>query len=151
VNLGNLLLVRAASRRREIAIRTALGARHGRVVRQLLTECLVLALGGCLLGLLLSIDGIRVLRNALSFNEYVKSIQPELDWRVLFFAIGISFGTVLFFGLVPALKTAGVQAVAALRDGARTGFTDMRSARLRSALVVGEISLAIVLLTAAGV
>ena len=150
-NVANLLLVRAAARKREIAIRAAIGAGRGRLVRQLLTESVVLSLVGGGLGLLLGVIGIRAL---LSINTAgLPRIGQDgslaaLDWRVAAFALLVSIATGLLFGLVPALHATRASLSTALKESGRSGGT-IRHNRARSLLVVGEVALAIVLLIGA--
>ncbi|PYR39082.1 MAG: hypothetical protein DMF90_01010 [Acidobacteria bacterium] len=150
-NVANLLLVRAAARKREIAIRAAIGAGRGRLVRQLLTESVVLSLVGGGLGLLLGVIGIRAL---LSINTAgLPRIGQDgslaaLDWRVAAFALLVSIATGLLFGLVPALHATRASLSTALKESGRSGGT-IRHTRARSLLVVGEVALAIVLLIGA--
>jgi predicted permease len=148
VNLANLLLARAAGRRKEIAIRLAMGAGRWRLVRQLLTESVMLSLAGGAAGLLLAfwmLDLIVASRPPLDVPVW---IDLTVDWRVLVFALLASVATGVLFGLVPALQATRTDLVPALKDGAAQ--TGRRRARLRSGLVVAQVMLSLVLLVAAG-
>jgi putative ABC transport system permease protein len=146
-NMANLLLARGARRYREIAVRKALGAGTGRVVRQLLTESAVLAAAGVAVGIALSVLSFRYL------GRLVPGVLPDamhlgLDWRVLVFTAALAAVSVLLFGIGPALLAARRDFGAVLRGGAAT--TAAGGGRLRSVLVVGEITVTVVLLAAAG-
>jgi predicted permease len=147
VNVASLLLARAISRERELAMRVALGAGRGRLVRQCLTESAVLALSGGVLGVLLAAMGIRPFVTFWPGN-LPRAEEIHLDWRVLLFALGASLLSGLLFGLAPALHAPARELEQALRAGARTVVGSSR--RLHSAFVVCEIALAVVLLVAAG-
>jgi predicted permease len=148
-NVANLLLVRATGRRREIAIRAAIGGSRGRIIRQLLTESVVLSVAGGLLGLVFGIIGIRAL---LSINTAGLPRIGEagalvgLDWRVLGFAIAVSIGTGVIFGLIPALQSSKVDLTTTLKESAGRTGTGFRQNKARSILVVTEVALALVLL-----
>jgi len=148
-NVANLLLARAPARRREIVMRAALGASRGRVVRQLLTESLLLAAIGGGAGLLLASWGMQVLA-ALSPPELRDLARVELSAPVFGFTLVAALLTGLVFGLVPAALTSSVDLGEALRDASRSVAGHRRGRRLRSALVVGQIGLALVLLVGAG-
>ena len=147
-NVANLLLARGTGRSREIAIRAAIGGSRGRIVRQLLTESLVLSIAGGVLGLALGLGGIRAL---LSVNTAGlprvgdAGALVSVDWRVAVFAVGVSMFTGILFGLIPALHGSRVDLTGALREGAGRSGTG-RQAWVRSALVVTEVALALVLL-----
>ncbi|HET7462506.1 MAG TPA: ABC transporter permease [Longimicrobium sp.] len=147
-NLANLLLARASARRREIAIRTALGATRGRLVRQMLTESLVLALLGGALGLALAGTGVRALL-ALSAGTIPRGAEVGVDGRVALFALLLSLLTAGVFGLLPALRAVDGATGETLRDGGRGG-TERRGAGLRAALVLAQTAAAMVLLVGAG-
>jgi putative ABC transport system permease protein len=147
-NVANLLLVRATGRKREIAIRVAIGAGRGRIVRQLLTESLVLSLTGGVLGLALGMAGIRGLLAVNPGN--IPRIGPQgalvaMDWRVLGFTIAVVFATGLLFGLFPALEASRTDLNSALKESSGRSGTGARSNRTRSILVTAEISLALIL------
>jgi predicted permease len=152
-NVANLLLVRASVRRRELAIRTSIGASRGRIVRQLLTESLVLSLAGGALGLALGSAGVRAL---LILNQGgLPRIGPygagiALDWRVLTFTLLVAVATGLLFGVLPALQAsrAGLLNVTLAEGSGRTG-TSRGTGRARSLLVMTEMAMAIVLLVGA--
>ena len=148
VNVANLLLARATTRRREIAIRAAIGGGRWRIVRQLLTESVVLALVGGAAGIALAYVGVRL------FVRFGPPNVPRLQdagfqTEVLIFAVGISVLTGLVFGLAPALRAAREDLLTTLREGGRTSLPAARD-RLRGVLVVGEIAVAVVLLVGAG-
>jgi predicted permease len=148
VNVASLLLARAVSRERELAMRVALGAGRGRLVRQCLTESVVLALCGGVLGVLLASIGIRPF--VLFWpGSLPRAEEVRLDWHVLLFAVAASVLSGLLFGLAPALRAPVRNLEQALRAGARTGAGSSR--RLHSGFVVAEIALAVVLLVAAGI
>ncbi len=147
-NVANLLLARASARRREIAIRQALGAGRGRLVRQLLTESLLLSLCGGALGLGLSALGMDLLVR-LSPASLPRVSEIGIDMPVLLFALAAAIGTGFLFGIAPALQTAGSEMSASLNESAR-GSSGGRGVRLRSLLVVAELALALVLLVGAG-
>ena len=151
-NVANLLVVRATARKRELALRAALGAGRPRIVRLLLTEGLVLSALGGALGLAIGTLGIRVL---LAFNPgNIPRIGPEgaavgLDWRVLAFTVVVSLATSLVFGLFPALRASRTDLTETLKEsGSRTG-SGFRQQRARAVLVVSEVGLALVLLVGA--
>ena len=146
-NVANLLLARATVREREIAIRAALGAGRGRMIRQMLTESVILAILGGGLGLVLALWGLDALVAVIP-NDVPRPYQIGLDLRVMLYTMGISLATGLLFGLVPALHAVRGnvnQALAASGRGTSHGRT-----RARSALLVGEIALAMLLLVGAG-
>jgi putative ABC transport system permease protein len=147
VNVASLLLVRAVSRERELAMRAALGASRSRLVRQCLTESAVLGLSGGVLGVLLAANGIRPFV-AFWPGSLPRAEEVGLDWRVLLFAIAVSLLSSLLFGLAPALRAPARQLEQALRAGARTVAGSSR--RLHSGFVASEIALAVVLLVSAG-
>jgi putative ABC transport system permease protein len=149
VNLANLLLSRSAARRHEIGIRGALGAGRARLVRQLLTESMLLAALGALGGLALAWAGTRVLVN-LSNDILPRASEIAVDGRVLAFTAAIALFTVVLFGLAPAVLMAKTDVSSALRAGGRGSSIGFRRNRLRSVLVVGEVALSIVLLSGAG-
>lgn len=147
MNVANLLLVQAAKREREIGMRAAVGAEPLDLVRQLLIESLILALLGCFLGLALAQWGIRAV---LSWGLDIPRIgEAGLDPRVLVFAVGVSMLTGVLFGMVPALRAAKLNLYEVLREGARAGESGAKQT-FRKILVIGEITLAVVVLIGAG-
>jgi putative ABC transport system permease protein len=147
-NIANLLLARSAARRGEMAMRTAIGASRGRLVRQLLVESLMLSLiGGCA-GIGLAFWAVRAINLFLPPNTLPVS-AVEMDATVLWFALGLTAITGLLFGIVPAWRTAQVDLNTVLKQGGR-GSTGRMSARLRNGLAAAEIALATVLLIGAG-
>lgn len=149
VNVSNLLLSRAAYRRREIAIRAALGARRSRLMRQLLAESLVLAVVGGAAGALLAWVGLRGIIAMVPPNTIPDEAEIALNVPVLLFTLGVSIAAAVLFGLAPALHLSGKELLTPLRESGR-GTSGTRAQRLvRDALVVGEIALSIVLLAGA--
>jgi predicted permease len=146
-NVANLLLARAVGRSRDFAIRAALGASHGRVLRQLLTESLLLAGLGGALGFLLAAWGTRATLDLLP-GALPRASEVALDWRVFFFTIGASLFAGIVFGLAPALKTSRVDLRDVLNESGRSS-TGARH-RLQGAFVATEVALALVLLVGAG-
>ncbi|HQR36474.1 MAG TPA: ABC transporter permease [Blastocatellia bacterium] len=148
-NVANLQLVRASARQREIAVRLALGAGNGRIVRQLVTEGLLLALVGGTMGALLAFWGTGLLVTALPEGLLPgQLIEIKMDWRVLLFAFGAAAGTGLLFGLAPAWQARQVDVNSALKEGSNKGSSPRN--RLRGALVITEVALSLVLLVGAG-
>ncbi|MEP7011394.1 MAG: ADOP family duplicated permease [Acidobacteriota bacterium] len=147
-NVANLLLSRLAAREREVAVRTALGAGRGRLIRQFLTESTLLSLAGGLLGAGLAALGTPLLL-ALFGNRIPRAAEVGVDTTVLAFTLGLSLATGLLFGLLPALHASNPNLQSTLRDGAK-GAGDRRGRRTRSALVFAEVALAMILLISAG-
>lgn len=151
-NVANLLLVRAAGRKREFAIRAAMGASRLRIMRQLLTESVVLALSGGILGLALGYVGVRALlavspADLPRIGEHGGAVG--IDWRVLGFTLGVSLFTGVLFGLFPAIGASRPDLNATLKESSNRSGTGFRQGRARSALVISEVSLALVLLAGA--
>jgi putative ABC transport system permease protein len=153
-NLANLLLARSTARHKEIAIRVAIGAPRMRLVRQLLTESLLLGLAGGALGLLLGVWGVDVLSRVLpaqipieGSSTGVALARLTVDWRVLVFTLLASLATGVLFGLAPAVVSSAANAMDAMKERSSSAA---RHGRLRGALVIAEVSLALVLLTGAG-
>ena len=155
-NVANLLLARSAARQKEIAVRAAIGASRGAIIRQVLVESVLLASIGAMLGLAFGVWGARALI-ALSPGDLPRAadlaqaslVQSMLDWRVLAFTIGVGLLTGVLFGLAPALHLARANLGLALKEGGDRGSTGVRVGRTRGALVVAEMSLAVVLLVGA--
>jgi putative ABC transport system permease protein len=148
-NVANLLLVRATIRKREFAIRSALGAGRARILRQLLTECLLLSLAGGILGTSLGLAGMRALL-AVSPAGLPRigggGSAISIDWRVLGFALAISLVTGILFGLFPAFSASRSDLNSALKESGNQSATGLREGRAHSWLVVSEVALALVLL-----
>ena len=148
-NVANLLLVRGEGRAREMAVRCALGAARWRLIRQLVGEATILAAAAAVCGIGLAWAALRILVSS------ERSVLPRaetiaLDWRVIGFAVVVSAGTLLLFALIPAWRAARVDLVDALKDGSQNASVSARRQRLRGALVVAEVALALVLVTGAG-
>ncbi len=155
-NVANLLLARAASRQKEIAIRTAVGAGRGRIIRQLLTESLLLASAGGVAGLFLGIAGVRALLAASPGNIprindplHATASISAIDWRVLAFLFAITALTGVLFGAFPALRISRLDVQSVLKESSGRSATSLRHNRVRALLVVSEIALALVLLIGA--
>jgi putative ABC transport system permease protein len=148
-NLSNLLLARAASRHKEISVRTALGATRWMIVRQLLAESLLLGAVGAAAGLALATWGIKLL-TAMAPGDLPRITESGLNLQVLIFTASVAVLTSILFGLVPALQSANPELAASLKEGGRSGTETLARGRLRSALVVTEMALAMVLLVGAG-
>ncbi|HSE25463.1 MAG TPA: ABC transporter permease [Pyrinomonadaceae bacterium] len=148
-NVANLLLVRAASRHKEIALRTALGASRTRIIRQMITESLLLAITGGVLGIVLARWGIDLLV-ALSANNLPPTANVKIDGTVLGFTLLISIVTGLLFGIAPALRTMKLSVTDSLKEGGRGAGEGVSRNRTRAALVIIESAIAVVLLVGAG-
>ena len=148
VNVANLLLARGATRQRELAIRTAMGASRGRVMRQLLVESLLLAGGGGALGLLLSFWGVRVMFASSDLSRQMGEIS--IDGRVTAFAGALTLATSLLFGLLPAWRGSRASPIDAIKGGQTSAGRAGQNRRLLGLLVVAEIALSLILLAGAG-
>ncbi len=148
-NVANLLLARATGRKREIAVRAAIGGSRGRIIRQLLTESVVLSAAGGVLGLLFGMIGIRAL---LTINTAgLPRVGEEgalvgVDWRVVAFTVAVALGTGILFGLIPALQSSKTDLTTTLKESAGRSGSGFRQNKARSILVVTEVALALVLL-----
>jgi len=150
-NVANLLLARASARRREIAVRLAMGASRSRLIRQLLTESLLISLAGGVAGLLLALWTIDVLKSATPPDGIFSfTLDYRLDGRVLAFTFALSLATGVIFGLAPALQASRPDLVPALKDEASAAVQGRRRFNLRNALVVAQVALSLVLLIGAG-
>jgi predicted permease len=151
-NVANLLLVRGAGRAREVAVRIALGASPGRIMRQLLTESVVLALVSAAIGLAIAFFGTHALVALVPSGMSAQSFADvTMDWRVLLFSSAIAIGTGVAFGIAPARHALRADVQETLKEGGRGASSASRSsARLRNGLVIAEMSLALMLLAGAG-
>lgn len=148
-NTATLLLGKATARTREMAVRAALGAPRGRIVRQLITESLLLSLVAGFCGIVLASWGVRAML-ALSPADVIRLSEVRIDWGVLAFTVGTSLATSVLFGLVPALHASKVDLIEAVKQGGSRSVAGGRMVRTRGMLVVAEVALAVVLLTGAG-
>ncbi|MBO0858836.1 MAG: ABC transporter permease [Chloracidobacterium sp.] len=149
-NVANMLLARATAREKEMAIRSALGASRMRLVGQLLTESLLLALGGATAGCLFSYAGIKGLVALIPDGLIPREAQIHLNLPALLFSLGTAVGAAVLFGLAPALQTVRKDLVDPLKDASKGSGGGFRRGRLRNALVVFEVALSLVLLSGAG-
>jgi putative ABC transport system permease protein len=147
-NIANLLLARASGRRRELAVRLALGSGRTRIIRQMLTESLVLAVPGGLAGIGLTWLAVRVL-DAAKPGILVRYPAIVMDWRVLAFTLTLTLATSLIFGVLPALSASGINVQEALKSASLTHSAGRGAARLRKVLVIGELAVSLVLLIGA--
>ena len=148
-NVANLLLARAAAREREVAVRVALGAARGRLVRQLLTESVLIALVGAAVGLLIAVWAVSALRAGSPEGLLPRLGEVRVDPAVVAFSIALAIGTGLLFGLAPALRLASGTLHDSLKEGSR-GAAGGAQTRFRNGLVLGEVAVAVVLLVGAG-
>jgi putative ABC transport system permease protein len=151
-NIASLMLARATLRRRELSIRVALGAGRGRIIRQILTESMVVSLVGGAIGLFFGFFGLRLL---LAMNPMtIPRLGPHneaivLDWRILLFAVGVSLLAGVICGLAPAIKASRADLAATINEGGTRGGSGVRASKARSLLVVSETALAMILLVGA--
>ncbi|MHB1958860.1 MAG: ABC transporter permease [Acidobacteriaceae bacterium] len=152
-NVAGLLLARGACRSHEFAVRSALGASRVRILRQMLTESLLIGVSSSVAGLLISLCGIRLLRAGFDFNRYGQRIAAGLriDAPTLLFMLGITLLTTILFGLLPSIRFSKTPPRAALNQTDRTASAAKGSSQLRRLFVVAEVATAVILLTAAGV
>ena len=146
-NVANLLLARASGRRREFAVRNAIGAGRGQIVRQLLTESVVLGLSSVPLGVVLALTGTRLIASQMPTDQVPYYIRWEVDERSLLYAVAVAITTALVFGLVPAFQATRGDVHESLKEGTRGN--SIRRSLLRSSLVVVQMSLALVALVGA--
>jgi putative ABC transport system permease protein len=149
-NLANLMMARAASREREVAVRASLGASRWRLIRQFLTESVLVSVCGGILGIVVGYAVMELLRFALPPYTLPREVNVTIDSRVLLFAMAISVLTGILFGLAPAIQAARPQLAASMKEGGRGSTIGGVRRRIRSALVVVEVAMAFVLLTGAG-
>jgi predicted permease len=149
VNVSNLLLSRAVARRREIAVRAAMGARRGQLIRQLLTESLLLGIGGAVLGVAIAAGGLRGIIAMVPPNTIPDEAKIALNIPVLLFTLAVSVAAAICFGLAPALQLSGGDILTPLREAGRGTAGGLRQRLLRGALVVGEVALSLMLLVGA--
>jgi putative ABC transport system permease protein len=149
-NLANLALARGISREREVAIRASIGAGRGRLIRQFLTENVLLSLAGGVLGILVGYGAMRWLQLLVPPFSFAREVRITMDTRVLLFALAISIVTGVLFGIAPAIQATSPELTGLMKDGGR-GSTDRASRkRLRDTLIVAEVALAFVLLVGSG-
>ncbi len=152
-NLANLLLARASARRREIAVRLSLGAGRGRIVRQMLTESVLLALIGGALGMLVALAGIRMITWLIANGRENFTLHASLDWPVLGFTFALAIVAGIVFGLAPAVQATKVDFTPALKEGRSQGWTatgHRLRPRLGHALIVAQIAVSLLLVIGAG-
>ena len=147
-NVANLLLVRATARTRELAIRTAVGAQRGRIVRQLLTESVVLSMIGGVLAIAIGAGLLRVAPSLVPAGILPAAVTLTFDWRVVFFCLAAAMTVGVLFGLVPAWHATGPDTAQSMATGTRTSTG--RGSRVRGWLVIGEVAIAVLLLFGAG-
>ncbi len=146
-NVANLLLARAAGRRRELAVRAAIGAGRGRIIRQLVAESVVLGVASVPLGIVLAEIGTRLVASMMPVDQVPYYIQWRVDWRSLAYAVGVAVTTALIFGLFPALQVSRGGLLEGLKEGTRGNIAGR--SLMRSSLVVAQVSLALVALVGA--
>jgi predicted permease len=149
VNVASLLLARSTARVREMAIRRAMGASRGRLVRQLLTESTLLSVAGCIAALF-TVSWLKNPLLAMMPSDLPRLSEIHFDWRVGMFAIALSLVTGVLFGIVPAIRISAVNPNVDLKESVRGGGASLRQNRFRSALVCAEIALSLILLVGAG-
>ena len=146
-NVANLQLARAASRQRELSVRAALGAGRGRIIRQLITESVMLSVVSLPLAILLAEVGTTLIEGAMPPSDVPYYITWDVDWRTMAFSLGVAVATAVLFGLLPALQASRGNLVESLKEGTRGN--SIRRSPLRSALVVAQVALALVALVGA--
>ncbi len=149
-NVAGLLLARSAGRRKELAIRIALGAGRLRTIRQLLTENMVIAFLGGGMGLLLAYWGISFVRSRMTFNAAISAVPVSLDWNVVLFTMCVSLACALLCGIAPALNASQTDINTSLKDESRAASPSRSHSRLRSVMVTGEVAMALFLLIGTG-
>jgi putative ABC transport system permease protein len=149
-NLANVALARGTAREREVVVRAALGASRGRIVRQFLTESLLLSLTGGMLGIALGYGMTQALRLVMPPYYLPREALVTMDWRVMIFALGVSVATALIFGTVPAFQAGRIDLAGSMRASSRGVTIDRGRRRMRDSLIVIEVALACMLLVGAG-
>ena len=149
MNIANLLLARASGRQREMAVQLALGASRARILRQMLTESMILSLLGCAVGILTAMSTLRLILHFVP-SKIPRLNEVSIDWVVLGFALAISVFTGLLFGLAPAIHSVRADISSAIKDGAKGSGYGRKTGRSRDLLIVSEMALAVVLMVGAG-